>query len=125
MCKLLILDDDPIQHLIFKRMLRKYENYTDTLFSFNGNDVLDFLENHKMNMNELPELIFLDINMPNLNGWLFLEKLKKIYPKLNKLIDVYIISSSIDPQEQESSHCVWVDREALQPHSDQGRPSHP
>src|SRR5688572_689462 len=99
MCRLLILDDDPIQHLIFKRMLKKYDNYTDTLYSHNGNDVLDFLENHKRNVEELPELIFLDINMPRMNGWTFLEKLKKIYPGLNKLIDVYVISSSIDPQE--------------------------
>ncbi|WP_121243429.1 response regulator [Mucilaginibacter phyllosphaerae] len=103
MCKLIVLDDDKIQHLIFRKMLNQYHIVDHTMFSDDGNRVLDFLENYKSNNEMLPELIFLDLNMPNLNGWKFLEQLKNLYPQLTKHVTVYIISSSVNPSDVKRS----------------------
>ncbi|RVU02455.1 response regulator [Mucilaginibacter limnophilus] len=99
MCKLMVLDDDPIQHLIFRRMLNRYKLAHETFYSYSGYDVLSFLSAHKKDTSELPEVIFMDINMPGLNGWAFLDRFKDLYPQLNKLIEIHIVSSSINPSE--------------------------
>ena len=99
MCKLIVLDDDPIQHLIFKRMLSRYTELDDTIFCADGNRVIGFLSLNKGNVEALPEVIFMDLHMPELNGWKFLEKLKALYPDLVKPLKVYVISSSIDPRD--------------------------
>lgn len=84
-------------------MLNQYHIVDHTMFSDDGNRVLDFLENYKSNNEMLPELIFLDLNMPNLNGWKFLEQLKNLYPQLTKHVTVYIISSSVNPSDVKRS----------------------
>nr|WP_321222116.1 response regulator [uncultured Psychroserpens sp.] len=45
----------------------------------------------------LPDIILLDINMPIMDGWQFLDEFVKI--ESHKLITIYIVSSSIDPQD--------------------------
>lgn len=99
MCKLIVLDDDQIQHLIIKRMLMNYDQLNDTIYSTDGHTILDFLKLHKKDESILPEILLMDLHMPKLNGWKFLDHLEVLYPQLIKPITVYIISSSIDPKD--------------------------
>jgi CheY-like chemotaxis protein len=99
MCKLIVLDDDQIQHLIIKRMLKNYEQLDDTIYSADGYSILDFLKMHKTDESILPEILLMDLHTPNLNGWKFLDSLETLYPQLIKPITVHIISSSIDPKD--------------------------
>jgi CheY-like chemotaxis protein len=101
MCKLIVLDDDQIQHLIIKRMLKNYEQLNDanTIYSTDGYSILDFLKTHKKDESILPEILLMDLHMPKLNGWKFLDSLEILYPQLIKPITVHIISSSIDPKD--------------------------
>ena len=46
--------------------------------------------------NELPDVIFLDINMPVMNGWQFLDEYHKILEQFKKPIYIYMVSSSVD-----------------------------
>jgi CheY-like chemotaxis protein len=103
MCKLIVLDDDKIQHLLIKKMLIKYDVFNDTIFSDDGKSILDFLSLNKTNGGILPEILFLDLNMPKLSGWRFLEALNGLYPQLTKALTVYVISSSVDPQDVKRS----------------------
>jgi len=80
-------------------MLMKYKVFEDTLYSSDGKNILKFLEVNKSKKNSLPELIFIDLDMPKLSGWHFLDRLKSLYPELRKAIRVYIITSSIDPRD--------------------------
>ena len=59
-----------------------------------------FMEN-KGNAGKLPDIVLLDINMPVMDGWEFMESYKTLYPELCKPVTVYIASSSIARQDIE------------------------
>jgi CheY-like chemotaxis protein len=91
-----LVDDDPINNLINKRLLTK------TGISYN---IQEFLggEEALARLKVAPEsdrlLIFLDINMPVLNGWEFLNRYLKDFP--NRKDRIIILSSSIDFQDRQ------------------------
>lgn len=96
---LIIIDDEPIQHFIMERMLARYVSTVkdDITYSNNGVEVLAFLDENREDAAKLPDIIFLDLNMPIMNGWDFLESFKRFQQKIVKPIMIYVISSSIDP----------------------------
>lgn len=99
MSRLIVLDDNQIELFIIKKMLMKYKAFDDTLYSTDGRNVLKFLQVNKLKESSLPELLFIDLHMPKLSGWHFLDRLKTFYPELQKQINVYIITSSVDPRD--------------------------
>jgi len=98
--KLIFIDDEPIQHFIIQRMLESYLSYLPLAkYYFDATKVLEFLIKNKTNSDELPDMIFVDINMAIMSGSSFLHKYNKLRSGLAKKIDVYIMSSSIDPAD--------------------------
>ena len=91
-----LVDDDPINNLINKRLLSKTGLSRNIREFLGGEDALLLLK-------EVPDkdhlLIFLDINMPVLNGWEFLNKYLENFPTRNDRI--IILSSSIDFQDRQ------------------------
>ncbi len=65
----------------------------------NGKEAINHIEDHANNGAMLPDVIFLDLNMPIMDGWQFLDRYESILPKLAKRIDVYVLSSSIFPED--------------------------
>jgi CheY-like chemotaxis protein len=98
---LFIIDDDPIQHFIMGKMLTLYltKSVDQVTHSDNADEILKFMEINSDDTDRLPDIIFLDLNMPIMNGWDFLEQYKKLQQKITKLITIYIISSSVDPRD--------------------------
>lgn len=99
MSKLILIDDDPMYHKIAQLMVKEYSPVEEVISSTDGKATLHYLEENKENSEELPDFIFVDLNMPEYDGWDFLNGYKQIYNSLRKAIDVYIVSSSIDPQD--------------------------
>lgn len=92
-----LVDDDDIYVFLTKRVIES-TNLVDLLKVFdNGIDALNFLIENKNNLDALPEIILLDINMPIMNGWQFLEEYTKLNPTIGKKITIYLCSSSITP----------------------------
>lgn len=98
MGNVLIIDDDPICHKIMQFMMRKYCSF-NLSHSYDAYNVLQFLSANKTAPEMLPDIIFVDLNMPHINGWQFLEEFKVLSSSLKKAIDIYVISSSIDPRD--------------------------
>ena len=96
-----IIDDDPIFIYGTKRIMKEVNFCDEILVYQNGQQALDGLSAIVDSDENFPSVIFLDLNMPIMNGWEFLDQLTTInHPKKDNLI-IYIISSSIDPRDLE------------------------
>lgn len=94
-----IIDDDPITVFGIKKMLGSLAVCNNINTYGNGKIAIDSIK--KMLEEELPEVIFLDINMPIMDGWQFLEEF--IALPVKKRIRINIITSSIDPLDIQKS----------------------
>lgn len=86
----LIVDDDPMMCFIHKKVLKVHEISHEPLVCSNGLIALSYLQNNYIPENDY--LIFLDIHMPVMNGWAFLQEINNEFSKRN--LYVIIISSS-------------------------------
>jgi len=99
MKKILFVDDSPLDHFILKRTLNKYHLDYEVNCTADGGEALEFLKRNRLNKLILPDIILLDLYMPQFDGWLFLEKLEEVYPYLSKPLKLYVLSSSINPRD--------------------------
>jgi two-component system, chemotaxis family, chemotaxis protein CheY len=94
-----LVDDDAIFQFTASRTILA-TNLTSNIRQFNhGEEALMYLRKHAEAEEEIPDLIFLDINMPVTDGWMFLEEFDKVKSKLSKDVTIYMVSSSIDPTD--------------------------
>ena len=96
-----IIDDDPVFVLLFKKIMLKIGQFETVLNFENGQLGLDALIKIFSNNEPFPDIIFLDINMPIMDGWEFLKALEKY--KFKDELNIYMVSSSIDSTEIKKS----------------------
>lgn len=94
-----IIDDDPIFVFGSKILLRNNSFASDYLVCQNGQEALDTIMPLIESEERLPEVIFLDLNMPIMDGWEFLDEFGKISRESG--IRIYILSSSVDSRDLE------------------------
>ncbi len=90
--KILLVDDQKIANFIMKKVISTLEIDCEILAFEKPEKALLALDEIK------PNLIFLDLNMPILNGWQFLERMQH-----NHHANVVILTSSIDPADEQKS----------------------
>ncbi len=98
-----IIDDDKIYVNLVKKIIEIKKLSRNLIIFKNGKEALDHFKPILRNMSEesLPDIIFLDLNMPVMDGWEFLSEFIKIKNNFNKKITLYVVSSSIDPRDLE------------------------
>lgn len=94
-----IIDDDRLYQFGMKRMLHHVAVETEVKQFYNGMEAIQYLQQNKDKRNNLPDIIFLDINMPLMNGWQFLDTFKNLRLHFSKQILIYMITSSVDNAE--------------------------
>ncbi len=94
-----IIDDDPIFVMIAKRIFEVNQLCDEFHLFKNGQLALDFILEKVNQQQTLPELFLLDINMPVMDGWEFLDALEQI--ENLPPIKLFMVTSSIDPKDQE------------------------
>ncbi|MCU0446237.1 MAG: response regulator [Microscillaceae bacterium] len=93
---ILLVDDDPINNLITKRKLIKAKPDIALNIVESASEALAYLQNPEKNR---PQLILLDINMPDVDGWQFLQE----FNRMDMPIKIIIYTSSIDEYDYEKS----------------------
>lgn len=94
-----IVDDDKVYTYVLSRKMSLMNFCKSTLIFGNGLEALKYLKPILQSPEALPSLILLDLNMPVLDGWQFLDEFVKLTPA--KKITVYIVSSSIDEADHQ------------------------
>jgi len=91
---IMLVDDDPALNWISGKII-EIGGFAENVIDFiNPKEALDYLKNKNINKEELPNVLFLDINMPYINGWDFLQELRVVCPHFSKDSLIYILTSS-------------------------------
>lgn len=91
-----LIDDDRIYQFAARKIIEATGFAGNVLAFSNGKDAIQYLHDHLNYETEIPDVIFLDIHMPIMNGWQFLDEYKNIKPRLSKPVHIYMVSSSVD-----------------------------
>ncbi|AEH00669.1 response regulator [Lacinutrix sp. 5H-3-7-4] len=94
-----IIDDDNVYVNLVKKIIETKKLCENLIVFSDGKQSIDYFEALLQNLDptNIPEIIFLDLNMPIMDGWEFLERFTKIKNRLDKAITLYVVSSSINP----------------------------
>ncbi len=103
MCKIFIIDDYSINLRVAELIVRRNSQFDQITTYEQAESALDDMIDHCNDVNYLPDLIFLDLHMPVMDGWEFIEKFEEIYSLLKKNVTIIILSSSTDNRDIQRS----------------------
>lgn len=99
---ILIVDDDHVYKLVTRRMIGLCCTSAEVLFAENGREAIVALQAALTDPSmQLPDIILLDIEMPEMNGWEFLRAFSSLPAAAVAGVNIYVVSSSIDDMDLE------------------------
>ncbi|MBV8251699.1 MAG: response regulator [Chitinophaga sp.] len=96
-----IVDDDPIHQQIAKIMIERQGISNNIRVFSDAQEVLDYFRENTNVPEALPDLILLDLNMPVMDGWEFLDEYAGFQTSLPKQVKIFVLTSSIDEKDKE------------------------
>ncbi|MBT29614.1 MAG: response regulator [Thalassobius sp.] len=117
---ILLVDDDDIINYLNKIIITRMDIALNVESVRSGDMALEYLKKITVEQNQQPELILLDINMPRMDGWQFLEEYKNIKHEFLKEPIIVMFTTSINPDDREKArHIVEVSGFKCKPLSEQ------
>jgi CheY-like chemotaxis protein len=92
-----IIDDDPLFVFGTKRIMQLVGFCNDFIVFQDGLEASNYLKGQLARPKTLPDIIFVDLNMPVMDGWQFLDEMGKVLSDGN--VAIYVVTSSIDPKD--------------------------
>ncbi|QCR22838.1 two-component system response regulator [Pontibacter sp. SGAir0037] len=98
--KVILIDDDQVNNFVCESIIRN-EKFAEEVISFQmAEDALSFLKDAtKDGAVSFPDLIFLDINMPGMDGWSFIDEYRKLPVEATKNCCLFMLSSAVDRKD--------------------------
>jgi CheY-like chemotaxis protein len=93
----LLIEDNLIDQIVTKQLLKKVLNITDVTITNHGKEAMQWLNNNQKLNQSL--IILVDIQMPIMNGFEFLNEYEKLSAEFKKTIQIYVLSSTLDSDE--------------------------
>ncbi len=103
MKKIFIIDDDFISKFVNKKLIEKSGLFSEIAEYDSGRTALQLLQNPELNQESIPDLIFLDIQMPDMNGFEFLNEFEKLPNHITNKTKIVMLSSSLDERDRDTS----------------------
>ncbi len=98
----LCIDDDPIALMVIEICLKK-SNFAEKIIKMeSAKQALEYYNNIEI-PEDIPGIVFLDINMPVLNGWDYIDEFTQQFPQFAEKEKIVILSSSVDPYDKEKA----------------------
>lgn len=98
-----IIDDDEIHAFVIERLMYANQFAEQVSIFSNGKKALEFFSSDNHTAHQLPDIILLDIEMPVMDAWSFLDEFGKIKDKLSKEILIYILTTSISKYDEQKA----------------------
>lgn len=103
--RFITIDDDSVNNMICKLTIEMVSNKSEVVTFTNPSQGFDFIVNeYGSKAEQRPTVLLLDINMPVMSGWEFLERFDNMKDDVKKLFRIYILSSSVDPRDKQRSY---------------------
>ena len=97
--KILLVDDDEHTNFLNKAIIRHAKFADEVIAQMTASEALEYIRDQHLEGGDLPDLIFLDINMPLMDGWDFMEEYSRLL--LNgSAPKVIMLTSSINPKDE-------------------------
>jgi CheY-like chemotaxis protein len=101
-----IIDDDKIYKFMLTRIINDNKLAERIITFSDGEKAIQYLTDNKANNEHIPDIIFLDVNMPIMDGWQFIEEYASLKTKIEKKVDIFMLSSSVNPIDIERANKI-------------------
>ena len=95
MGNLFVLDDDAVFHRLVELTAVKTRPFKGVYHYYDAKSLLQYLHTHRNDHANLPDVIFVDLNMPDIDGWQFLDALHNFSAEFAKPIAIYVVTVSV------------------------------
>ena len=104
--RFIVIDDDPLNNTICKLSIKKALGSNVEIVTFTDPKVgFDYISNEFARQEEAaPAILFLDLNMPIMTGWEFLEHYEQLAAIIKQRIRIHILSSSVNERDIEKAN---------------------
>ncbi len=109
----MLLDDNELDNFINQKIIEANHFANKIYVNTGSKSALEFLNNLSISSTEaidiFPEIIFVDLNMPMMDGFQFIENLKDKLPQKLKLLKLVILTSSVNPEDKKKASEIELD----------------